>query len=379
VSRTSIYRALSKDTTPAAVATGSQPAGTGGPVQPGTPGPGLGGLACGSRRPRLRPRAPAAGVLPWWRRPHRGPVKDRRRGRVGAEGSSPGARAADCRCSGAHLARRAAAQPRPRWYVVDVAGGDGSGAGGGDGGGAVVVLSAHGTQRAALTALARARRERGVRAERRAARAARVRVGGFRAGQQLQQELVVAGLGGPELVMDPAADRALQVMGAGERQHRPVPPVQAQRQQRQLPGHAAPDHEGGPCCSTDRPSSASHSSRRVICSPVRTCSPSPTGPPGTAASAPGGSVTTSGSRRCRWPSSHLRPAGLPRPQRRRASLPSGASPVHASPRADRSPHWIAAGKLVPGAAQRSRRGYVLTGTPPPLAGSAGTGRSCASP
>jgi len=44
--------------------------------------------------------------------------------------------------------------------VVDVAGGDGSGAGGGDGGGAVVVLSAHGTQRAALTALARARGER---------------------------------------------------------------------------------------------------------------------------------------------------------------------------------------------------------------------------
>ncbi len=61
-------------------------------------------------------------------------------------------------------------------------------------------------------------------------------VGGFRAGQQLQQELVIAGLGEPELVMDPAADRALQVMGAGERQHRPVPPVQAQRQQRQLPG-----------------------------------------------------------------------------------------------------------------------------------------------
>jgi len=43
VSRTSIYRALSKDTTPAAVATGSQPAGTGGPVQPGTPGPGARG------------------------------------------------------------------------------------------------------------------------------------------------------------------------------------------------------------------------------------------------------------------------------------------------------------------------------------------------
>jgi hypothetical protein len=89
-------------------------------------------------------------------------------------------------------------------------------------------------------------------------------VGGFRAGQQLQQELVIAGLSDPELVMDPAADRALQVMGAGKRQHRPVPPVQAQRQQRQLPGHAAPDHHGGPCCSRrEDPSCESRRSGRL--------------------------------------------------------------------------------------------------------------------
>jgi len=165
VSRTSIYRALSKDTTPAAVATGSQPAGTGGPVQPvqpGTPGPGARGpgmrqspaaaAAEGTsrRRPAFRP-APSASV---------GPL-----GTGGADGSGRNA-VAEARApltaaaAGAHPARRAAAQPRARWYVVDVAAGDGSGAGGDGGGGAVVVLSARGTQRAALTALARARGER---------------------------------------------------------------------------------------------------------------------------------------------------------------------------------------------------------------------------
>jgi len=161
VSRTSIYRALSRDTTPAAVATGSGPAGTGGPVQPGTPGP-------GARGPGMRqsPAAAAAGGTSR-RRPalveasaSRGPL-----GTGGADGSGRKAVAQapaplTAAAAGANPARRAAARPRPCWYVVDVSGGDGSGAGGGDGGGAVVVLSSHGTQRAALTALARARGER---------------------------------------------------------------------------------------------------------------------------------------------------------------------------------------------------------------------------
>jgi len=161
VSRTSIYRALSRDTTPAAVATGSGPAGTGGPVQPGTPGP-------GARGPGMR-QSPAAAAAEGTsrRRPALveasasvGPL-----GTGGADGSGRKAVAQapaplTAAAAGAHPARRAAAQPRARWYVVDVSGGDGSGAGGDDGGGAVVVLSAHGTQRAALTALARARGER---------------------------------------------------------------------------------------------------------------------------------------------------------------------------------------------------------------------------
>ncbi len=138
VSRTSIYRALTKDTTPAAGATGSQPAGTGGPVQPGTPGP-------GARGPGMR-QLPAAAAAEGTsrRRPalveasaSRGPL-----GTGGADGSGRKAVAQapaplTAAAAGAHPARRAAAQPRPRWYMVDVAGGDGSGADGGDGGGAV--------------------------------------------------------------------------------------------------------------------------------------------------------------------------------------------------------------------------------------------------
>jgi DNA invertase Pin-like site-specific DNA recombinase len=92
VSRTSIYRALSKDTTPSRCR-GRLSAGDSWAGGSGAWHAAVAGCGCG------RGHQPSASSLGGGVRIE-GFVGDRRRGRVGAEGISPGARAADCRCSG---------------------------------------------------------------------------------------------------------------------------------------------------------------------------------------------------------------------------------------------------------------------------------------